>query len=571
MELLGIWLILALYSSIKVWPDLLARMFSSPDSATRLVQVRELLAGQSWWDLTLYRIGIAGAEMHWSRHVDGLLGGTNVLLRPVFGVDAAELAALVLVPLGLLAVTLWLVSSIARILWPREDVGLYAMVVAGLAVGVLQRFEPGAIDHHGLQIVLVLTVVRAVIGPASRAAGLVAGVAMGLSLTVGLETLPILAAILAGLGIEWAVGGTRSRVMYGALGISLASSAVISSLLFGPPNRLFSHECDVLSLGFFGLVALPALGLAAFAGREWRTIRRLWSLVGIAAASSVWFGSFSPQCVAGPYEALPETANQVWLSRIAEVQGFLSFAGDRRLAAFAMALGPIVGLSYLGWFVWRTKRTEWVPALMALSTTIGMTVWQVRTVPLVSALAAPALGVLVVRVRDSIQWSLGRPFVALVVAVALSGIVPWNLAGIRGSDSDVPSAAVGPCVDEELLDDLQELEQGLVAVEVDLGPDVLVHTNHRTLASPYHRAYEGVLRVYDLFVSYPEAAAEIARDQGISFVMVCDDSAWSRNWSADNEDGLLALLLNDDPPGWLEKVAENGRSRIYAVRSLGHD
>src|SRR5690606_28265498 len=41
------------------------------DDIMRLVQVRDLLAGQGWFDLMQYRLGLEGGIlMHWSRLVD---------------------------------------------------------------------------------------------------------------------------------------------------------------------------------------------------------------------------------------------------------------------------------------------------------------------------------------------------------------------------------------------------------------------------------------------------------------------------------------------------------------------
>ena len=41
------------------------------DDSMRLVEVRDLLAGQGWFDLHQYRLGLEGGTlMHWSRFVD---------------------------------------------------------------------------------------------------------------------------------------------------------------------------------------------------------------------------------------------------------------------------------------------------------------------------------------------------------------------------------------------------------------------------------------------------------------------------------------------------------------------
>ena len=45
--------------------------FYDPDDAMRMVQVRDFLAGQSWYDLTAWRLDPPnGSFMHWSRALD---------------------------------------------------------------------------------------------------------------------------------------------------------------------------------------------------------------------------------------------------------------------------------------------------------------------------------------------------------------------------------------------------------------------------------------------------------------------------------------------------------------------
>ena len=64
----------ALYSLLLAvsFARLSARTFHDPDDQLRLQQVRDLLGGQSWFDLHQYRIDAVGGGvlMHWSRLVD---------------------------------------------------------------------------------------------------------------------------------------------------------------------------------------------------------------------------------------------------------------------------------------------------------------------------------------------------------------------------------------------------------------------------------------------------------------------------------------------------------------------
>src|SRR5260370_34706736 len=86
----------------------------STDDAMRLVQIRDWISGQGWFDLFQYRLDPPGASMHWSRVVDVPLAALILLLRPLIGTHGAETVTLFLWPLLLFAAALLLVAAIAR-------------------------------------------------------------------------------------------------------------------------------------------------------------------------------------------------------------------------------------------------------------------------------------------------------------------------------------------------------------------------------------------------------------------------------------------------------------------------
>src|ERR1700738_3354574 len=86
----------------------------STDDAMRLVEVRDWIGGQGWFDLFQYRLDPPGTSMHWSRVVDMPLAALILLLRPLIGTHGAETVTLFLWPLLLFAAALVLVAAIAR-------------------------------------------------------------------------------------------------------------------------------------------------------------------------------------------------------------------------------------------------------------------------------------------------------------------------------------------------------------------------------------------------------------------------------------------------------------------------
>src|SRR3982074_2512185 len=65
----------------------------STGDAMRLVEVRDLIAGQGWFDLMQHRLDPPGLPMHWSRVIDVPLAGLILALRPLLGRDGPEDAA----------------------------------------------------------------------------------------------------------------------------------------------------------------------------------------------------------------------------------------------------------------------------------------------------------------------------------------------------------------------------------------------------------------------------------------------------------------------------------------------
>src|SRR5215213_9756514 len=86
----------------------------STDDAMRLVQVRDLLAGQGWFDLTQYRLNPPdGVAMHWSRLID------------------VPIAALIRA--GTMVLPQAMAEGVATILWPTVLLLIFLAGVARLA------------------------------------------------------------------------------------------------------------------------------------------------------------------------------------------------------------------------------------------------------------------------------------------------------------------------------------------------------------------------------------------------------------------------------------------------------
>ena len=136
------------------------------DSLLRLVQIRDLIGGQGWFDLHQYRMGPDGGfVMHWSRLVDAPIAAIMLAGAAVTGSMATgETVTLIVWPAALMATAIFLLIRIGKTVgddWailPRFIIGAAALHFIGI-------FAPGNIDHHNVQLVLTLAVLAALSAP----------------------------------------------------------------------------------------------------------------------------------------------------------------------------------------------------------------------------------------------------------------------------------------------------------------------------------------------------------------------------------------------------------------------
>ena len=114
---IGLLLTLALSwpSAVAVWRT---GAFANTDDAMRLVEVRDWLAGQAWFDLHQYRLDPpGGVDMHWTRALDlplGLMIRLFSLLLPVEGAERlTRIAFPIALHLGLFAAAAGLARRLA--------------------------------------------------------------------------------------------------------------------------------------------------------------------------------------------------------------------------------------------------------------------------------------------------------------------------------------------------------------------------------------------------------------------------------------------------------------------------
>lgn len=539
--------LLTLAWSVADWARLSALILPDPDDVMRLAQIRDWIGGQAFGDVTQYRLG-SGLAMHWSRLPDLVPAALIVGLEPIAGRHAAELTAVILWPALLFAATLALLASVARRLSGRAQAGVVALLLGALAYPATGFFTPGRIDHHGLQLALLLVAARAMLAAPSARAGGVAGLAVAASLAIGLESAPLCALVLAALALRWAVEGRAWTPMLAATGIGLSAGTAFAMLVLAPrvwPVGL----CDAFTppVAWMAVLAGALLTVASMMPRLETPFRRIaaLSLAGVVLiAAAPWL---APACLAGPYGAVSPLLRTLWLDHVAEAQPLLATPLSVVIGYAGLMIAGLIAAAVLAV---RGPRDPGVTAWFVLLLGAALlSCIQLRLAPFGAALAVPVLAAMVVRVRAG-----GRPLpTAAAWAVSAGILYPLAAAALPVARPADPVRA--DCLTAANLTRIAAIGPGRVAVPLDMGAYVLAASDQSVLAAPYHRNGAANLAHYRLFLGKLAVAQAEARRWKLRAIAYCpgwvDDLDLAQ---AAAPGSIVALAAQGRTPDWVRPV-----------------
>ncbi|AZO60983.1 GtrA family protein [Mesorhizobium sp. M1A.F.Ca.IN.022.06.1.1] len=567
-------------NAISGFPTI-ADLGADNDSMLRLVEVRDLLAGQGWFDLHQYRMGLTGGfVMHWSRLVDTPIA-LIIFTFQALGAStaAAEKAAQIIWPLSLYGLTIFVILRASRRL-AGTDVAMPALVLSTAALFFIGIFHPGTLDHHNVQLLLTAASLWLMTeAPFRRSAALLSGLCAGLTLAVGMETAPYVAALGACAAVLF-IFDERERQTARGFGIGFAAIALVVLVATIPPSAWGVAECDAFSAFQFVIAALSGFGLAAIAGLPGQSTakRRFLSMSALAVAIEAVALLFFPQCLASPYAGMDERIRTYWLNDVVEAQPFLSVAVNEPKLMAARYVTPFIAILLIGLQL-RSRRLRREEALTAvlLIVAFAVSLWQVRgstfsvafaVLPLSTWIAGVRLQATAaqswrVSTRIAAAWLVSLNATWAGVAVAAQSVVQKAPAKIN-SDAD-HALTCGKASD---FSDLAGMPATAVLASSNLGSPILMFTGHRALAGPYHRNVGGNLAMLDAFMGTPDAARAIIEREHVGLVAICRGNSEELSLAAQAPKGLAARLLKRDVPDWLEldDATASKPVEIYKVR-----
>lgn len=583
------WVIASLYSAVIIAAILVLNMPGATDyvggdndDTMRLIEVRDLLGGQSWFDMVQHRLGLEGGTlMHWSRFIDLPIATLIAIFRLFLGPIQAEAAALTVWPLLLAAVLLFIMGFAGRRLG-GIPVMHAALGLTGILLITSNRFLPGAIDHHNVQLILVALITAMIADPGQRPSNFaVAGIASALALAIGVETTPFIAVASILVAVLWAWHGASFAPAARSYGLSLALAITAAFLITVPPRLYSAVTCDSLSLGFYALASIGggALVVSALVANRLSFRGRLGVLAIDGALVLAATLVVAPQCLRNPLAQLDPMLISLWLSGVTEAQPFTEQLRREPGSVGAFYIVGVLALAVCAFRFHRRDRAELHAILFVLLLICwGVALVQIRGAVFANLLAILPLALIIMdlrRISNADPENLGAGFVYLVMA--LIAVPPvWTIGGVlategtKGFIERAKSLSATPslgCKSPAALAQLAALPTDVVAAPSELGVHILRYTTHRTLSGPYHRDQGGMLTELHIGLSAPSESEAFLRGAGVGILAFCPGDLQSRALMELKPDGLYAQLRDGKVPAYLGPLPVPATSdlRLYRV------
>jgi hypothetical protein len=562
---------MSLIAIIAKWHAIGALDLGDTDDAMRMAQVRDLLAGQSWWDLSQYRVNPAGGGvlMHWSRIVDAPLAAGILLLEPLFGQAMAERIVMALWP-PMLGIALSVACALGYRNLSDRRIAYVVPVYLLLSGFIMVQFRPLRVDHHGWQILFAMLIMGQALRPASWRAGLLGGLFAAALLAVSIEGLPIVA-LFAGLAaLRWAFYGRaadRDRLC-GYMG-ALAGGAILFQFLTRGPVGLTGTWCDSLSApymaAFAAATAVTFVVARANPALSWVRFLLLGAAGLCAAGALVWT---EPQCAKGPFASLDPIVVEYWYRNILEGQPLWASRPFDAIHALVPSLVGLVG-SVLAWrgCTAADDRRNWATIIVALLGAAALSVLVFRSVSTAHLFALPGcawlglkawgwargIGSTLPRILASAMAALSLPlFGSIAVAIPLG----WAFPALK---PDEKASAVAPpyeqnCLDPATIAGLNRVPPTTILTPIDLGAPIIFWTRHSLVATGHHRNKEAMADTIRVFIGDPAKAEALVRKQKATLIAFCRTANDFDQYRRARKDSLAAQLYAGKPPAWLEPL-----------------
>ncbi len=569
---------LIIASILYGWTQINALIFNDPDDFLRMVEIRDLLAGQSWFDVTQYRMNPPhGGLMHWSRLVDVPIAAIILTMEPLFGTDIAERIAVTVWPMVVTALFGFFLVKIA-FLFARRWMAPASIVLMAFCGFITVQSGVLRIDHHNMQMLAALAALYFSLRDTRPVSAFWTGLFLALQASISIEGLAFVPAFGLLYIWPWLTDSGAEKEEGARMTAFLASFTLVSGVTLLATRgvaMMFTSYCDAISAPYMLAAAVGSAVLALAAMLPLRTIWARGAAIALAVALAlIAVALVSPQCLSGPFAQLDPIVRLYWYDKVLE--------GRPLTKQPAVVIGYHLVAVLLGLYallVARAKAADenekqrWTRLFWVSIPVILLSFMIARIIATAHLFLLPATAWLLLymweqsRAKSSLAARMGGLIAALAVAWPISA--PYVGAAVEKIDpvSENNRGGVGKqCIDPAAQQALNALQPGIIFAPLDIGSNILERTQHSIVTSGYHRNNAMMKFVIETFIASPEAAEASVRHSGAAYVALCPEFQEVRNYASGVNKHSFAATLPVTTPDWLCPVPIEGKSQLLLYR-----
>lgn len=561
-----IWIIIWLLWSVGLvtlfWNKIVSFQMTDPDDYMRMLEVRDWISGQSWFDVSQYRMNPPhGADMHWSRFVDLPIAILILLFRPLLGAEMGEVLAMTVMPLLLLGLTMMgLYRSTLRL--GDWKIAALAIILLPTGLAVMSQFHPLRVDHHGWQIAMAALALWGLLARDTRWGPGLSGFALAFWIHISIEGLPYAVIFGAVFGVFYLKDAQRTLIYYLA---ALTTGSITLMISTRDPSELNIAFCDTISWPL--LMTFVIITIVVFAADY---LLKLHNRVGRLAVTSIavilggiFFFSTNGVCAINPFAELSPIVVNLWFNTVAE--GLSIFDQQPELSVKIMIV-PVIGIAATIFALKQTASSSpyfsnWFALLILLIASTILSSLIIRAGGVAQLFAMPGIAFIIRFLFVKIE-QFGSPLARVPsFVVVLLVLSPMNHILITGFFSlHQGNERSSMKVDQDNLDymcdirTLQTLPPGKIFAPMYFGPEILFRTEHSVFISGYHRNYVQIEKTILAYTAGMETSRQIVAKSQMDYVYFCSQLPELQIYAHAAPQGLAAKLADNSPPPWLSPV-----------------
>ncbi len=563
---------------VTQWETLLTLQLVGNDDYMRYLQFTTWLESGRWHLTPIESFNPnAGQLIHWSRLPDIPLALLYLLSSLFTDKETAQAIAVAITPLCYLLVLL-IAVGVFTVRIANADAAKLAILFTLLSP-LLNKFLPGAIDHHNIQLMLFALFLAALpIKPKellSKTRAFIQGGIIALSFWVGMENLLAFAFSLLMMSCLGYVQRWRWLQYASFLCLLGAVTAALLMLLNRPATEFFDTHYDALSLPYVALLLAGAafcqLSLRLNRYCYWRHTHRITRFIGCATVVLVPVLCLYPALIGGVYYNYPPLLETYWLDHVSEAKPIWSYIERDGILSKRNYLLTLLPLFIGAFFLPRNALFRALLGLALLLLCLPL-LWQIRTIFTAFVIALPLQAYICAIALTQIRFS------ALRILVLIS-CIPLCIMLVAGQlqqtflTSDLPQSASSLPANQsnnyktELLT-RHGIEQQTILAPIEFGAPILALTNNHVFSAPYHRNTTANQWVIEQFIATDYLAIKQQLfEHDVNYLLLGGDGA-SRLMSKESPpSSFINQLLNQAPFDWLELIdtSDNG-VLLYKIR-----